>query len=48
MMLEEPPCRLKTDALLHIKAPCGSNPCFLRIDKLPDGCNVFRFGAGCP
>ena len=44
-MLEELPYRLKTDVLLHIKAPCGgSNPCFLQIDKLPDGCYRATFG----
>jgi hypothetical protein len=44
-MLEELPCRLKTDVLLHIKTPCGgSNPCFLQIDKLPDGYYRAAFG----
>ena len=49
-MLEElpykPPCKLNcpaTDVLLHINAPCGG-PCFLRVDKLPDGRYRAAFG----
>jgi hypothetical protein len=48
MMLQGLPCRLNwpaTDVLLHIKAPCdGPNPCFLQVDKLPDGSFRAAFG----